>query len=567
MATLPELVALPPAELRALKRQILREQEEEELRQTRENAEAIRARCAASFAEFVKEAWHVIEPGTELKWNWHLQAMCDHLQAISEGRLTPWLIINVPPGSSKSTIVAVLWQAWEWGPCGKRHLRYVSTSFEEENVKRDTRKTRDLVQSGWYRALWPEVLCDNGKLVRAGETSFANKDTGSREGVPFVSITGKRGDRVVIDDPHSLKGVESETERNNTIRRFMEGGLNRTNDAMTSALVVVMQRLHENDLTGALLAADLGFVHLMIPMEFEVARRCSTALIVDGLNERGEKVRRNWTDPRSYEGQLMDPVRFPREAVERQKKAGVYGWAGQYQQRPAPRDGGLFKIPEDWAKPASEGGMLVEFCPSGGETVSGWDFAGSKRKTSPYSVRVKMSRLPDGSIYVRDVRRKRTTPAELEAMCSETAIDDGLTVLQDAPQDPGQAGKAQKWRLAEIWEGFLFRITPETGDKETRAGPFAAQVEVGKVFLVRGDWNAAYIEELRNFPTGTYKDQVDGSSRAYAALVGKPATHESAAPQVIDLSKAAANDPRERLKVRSTPAATRAAQVEAWGAG
>lgn len=556
----PDILNASPAELRALRAQILREKHEADIQRTRDNAEAIRERCQ-TFAGFVREAWPTIEPGTPLRWNWHLDAMCAHLEAISRGTLSPWLIINVPPGSSKSTIVSVLWQAWEWGPLGRRHLRYVSTSFEEENVKRDTRKCRDLIKSDWYRELWPEVA-----LTRAGETSFANGDTGSREGVAFASITGKRGDRVVIDDPHSLKGAESETERNSTIRLFMEGGLNRTNDAMTSAMVIVMQRLHENDLTGALLAADLGFVHLMIPMEFEVARRCSTPLIVDGTNERGEKVKRNWTDPRTYEGQLMDPVRFPREAVDRQQKAGVYAWAGQYQQRPAPRDGGLFKVPEDWAKPASEGGMLVDIAPPG-ETVSGWDFAGSKGKKSPYSVRVKLRRARDGSVYVLHVARKRTTPGELETMVEETAAEDGIGVLQDMPQDPGQAGKAQKWRLAELLEGFVFRITPETGDKETRALPLAAQVEAGKLFLVRGDWNAAYIEELRNFPTGTYKDQVDASSRAYAGLVrDRPRESANAAPEVLDLSRPDPGDPRARLRARSSPASTRAAQLDAWSA-
>ncbi len=558
MAGIPDLLSLQVAELKALKAQILQEDAEKALAETVRDSDAIRERCQ-NFAEFVKAAWHVIEPGTTLRWNWHLQAMCDHLQAISEGRLTPWLIINVPPGSSKSTIVSVLWQAWEWGPRGRPDLRYVSTSFELDNVKRDTRKTRDLIRSPWFQALWPETA-----LTRAGETSFANASTGSREGVAFRSITGKRGDRVVIDDPHSLQGAESEAERTKAVRTFMEGGLNRTNDALASAMVIVMQRLHESDLTGAVLAADLGFIHLRIPMEFETETRCVTPLKVDGLDEKGRKVSRNWADPRSYENELMDPVRFPREAVERQKKAGIYGWAGQYQQRPAPREGGLFRVPEDWALSKDEGGWLVNTAPEG-ETVAGWDFAGSKRKTSPYSVRVKMTRAADGNIYIRHIARRRTSPAELEAMVIDTATDDGVYVLQDMPQDPGQAGKAQKDRFANLLEGFRFRITPETGDKEFRAQPFAAQVEVGKVFLVRGDWNAAFVEELRGFPTGTYKDQVDACSRAYAALLKTRRAIVNAAPEVVDRGKPDPSDPRERLAARSSPAATRNAQIDAWG--
>lgn len=534
--------------------------------------EGTRKRCQ-SFYEFVEAAWPVIEPGTELVKNWHLEAMCSHLQAISEGRLSPWLIINVPPGSSKSTIVAVLWQAWEWGPCGKRHLRFVSTSFEEGNVKRDTRKCRDLILSHWYQTLWPEV-----QMVRAGETSFANSDTGTREGVAFGAITGKRGDRVVIDDPHSLKGAESETERNNTIRLFLEGGLNRTNDALKSAMVVVMQRLHENDLTGALLAKDLGFIHLMIPMEFEVERRCSTPLRVQVEVEdkvgkptigpgKPKLVWKNWTDPRHGDGDLMDVNRFPKEAVERQQKAGEYSWAGQYQQRPAPREGGLFKIPEDWALSAEEGGMVVDACPGEGQTVSGWDFAGSTRKTSPYSVRVKMTRLVDGRIFIRHVDRRRTSPAAMFQMVRDLIVEDGPGAFQDMPQDPGQAGKSQKWELATLLEGLEFRITPETGDKETRALPFAAQVEVGKVFLVRGEWNAAYVDELRTFPAGSYKDQVDASSRAYAGLLSRKPIEIGGAPEVRDLRSPQSDDPRARLQTRSSPQSTRDAQLTAWDNG
>lgn len=521
MATSPEALTSPPQltdlssqDLRALKAQLISDIQAEELERTRQDAEAIRARCE-TFAGFVKEAWPIIEPGTPLRWNWHLQAMCDHLEAVSRGTLSPWGIINVPPGSSKSTIVSVLWQAYEWGPLGKRHLRYVSTSFEEGNVTRDTRKTRDLVKSGWFQMLWPEV-----ELTRLGETSFANSDTGSREGVAFASVTGKRGDRVIIDDPHSLKGAESETERNNTVRLFLEGGLNRSNDAMTSAMIIVMQRLHQDDLTGALLARDLGFWHLMIPMEFEVARRCSTPL--------------GWTDPRSYEGELMDPGRFPKEAADRQKQAGEYSWNGQYQQRPAPREGGLFKISDDWALPRSEGGMIVETVPPGGRTVAGWDFAGSKRKTSPYTVRAKITRV-GGDYFIRHVARKRTDPTELDRMVEDVVADDGYSTYQSLPQDPGQAGKAQKWQLADKLAGFVFEITPETGDKETRAEPFAAQWGAGRVFLCRGPWNAEYIEELRNFPAGTYKDQVDASSRAFAALVRPdPGSGENAGPEIVD---------------------------------
>lgn len=507
-----------PLSVEAYRAEVARRKEREMLDEAADHAAEIHERCQ-SFAEFVKMAWQVLEPHTPLRWNWHMQAMCDHLEGISRGRLKSRLIINVPPGSSKSTIVTVMWQAWEWGPLGRRHLRYVSTSYDLVNVKRDTGKTLDLIQSRWFRKLWPDV-----DLKTAGIMSFSNYDTGSRLGVAFRSVTGKRGDRLIVDDPHSVLGAESDTERDKWTTMFIEGGLNRTNDWETSAIVVVMQRLHENDLTGVLLAREYGFVHLMIPMEFEPARRCETPLQVPDPDRPGRT--RNWRDPRTEDGELMDPVRVPEAAVEELKKSGEYMWAGQYQQRPAPREGGLFKV---------ELIDIVDRVPPGGETCAGWDLAGSKRKKSPYTARVLMTRV-GGDLYIRHVDRRRGSPTDTERMLEEVSVEDRNQIANvriSVPQDPGFGGKAFKWRVSEILIGFNYVCTPETGDKVTRAEPFAAQVGAERVHLLRGDWNAEYLDELRNFPGGAIKDQVDASSRAFMELVGNVAAPLNAAPEEV----------------------------------
>lgn len=481
--------------LEAIRAEKERRRTEAERRRLREDRDAIKARCS-TLAGFVKEAWHVLEPTNPLKWSWHLDAMCAHLEAISFGQMEPRLIINVPPGSSKSMIVSVLWQAWEWGPLGKASLRFLTTSFEEENVKRDTRKTRDLIRSEWFRALWPEVV-----LTRAGETSFASSATGTREGVPFASITGKRGDRFVIDDPHSLDGAESEADRTKATRRFLEGGLNRVNDQTASAIVVVMQRLHEADLSGVLLSRQLGFVHLLIPMEFEPARRCVTPI--------------GWQDPRTYDGELMDPVRMPREAVDRLKSVSDYSWAGQYQQRPVPREGGLFK--RHWFE-----GKIIKAAPAGTVWWRHWDLAASTKKTSARTAGVKMGRTPDGKFIVAHVIKTHAEGAQVRSLIKSTAEIDGYEVGISLPQDPGQAGKVQKSDFIAQLAGWNVRAEPETGDKFTRAEPFAAQCEGGNVYLVEGEWNSDYLDELCLFPGGTWKDQVDASSGAFGRLV-KPA--------------------------------------------
>jgi hypothetical protein len=158
---------------------------------------------------------------------------------------------------------------------------------------------RDLVSSEWYQSLWPVPLS------RVAEMSFENSAHGFREAKPFASLTGGRGDRVIIDDPHSTETAESETERTRTTRIFRESVPSRMIDPKASAIVIIMQRLHENDVTGQALALKLGYVHLMLPMEFEPERRC---ILPTGFE-----------DPRTEDGELLFPERFPRSVVERDK--------------------------------------------------------------------------------------------------------------------------------------------------------------------------------------------------------------------------------------------------------
>ena len=202
-----EVLALLERKAERVRQREAEERREAERRRIERDFYAIRERCE-SLAGFVREAWPILEPNTPLVWNWHLDALCLHLEAVTDGRINR-LAINVPPGSSKSIIVSVLWPSWEWGPKGLRSMRYLTTSFAEDSVKRDTRKHRDLTLSEWYRSLWPEVV-----LVRTGEMSFANRDNRLREPdretrrslqhrrPPFDQDSGKRhragGDRPAV---------------------------------------------------------------------------------------------------------------------------------------------------------------------------------------------------------------------------------------------------------------------------------------------------------------------------------------------------------------------------------
>ncbi len=480
-----------PGDLRAILDQIDRNVADEELRRTRENADAIRFRCR-TFTGFVKEAWRVLEPSQPYVHNWHVDAIAEHLTAVTDGQITR-LATNISPGSSKSLLTSVLWPAWEWGPRGLRSYRYLATAFNDGPVKRDTRKCRDLILSDWYQELWPSV-----HLVRTGETSFANSDTGTREGIAFGSLTSQRGNRLIIDDPHSTETAESDAERLKTTRRFREGATNRLNDQSRDAIIVIMQRLHMDDISGVIDQLGMGYERLIIPMEYERARHCVTSI--------------GWSDPRKNDGDLMDPVRFPRETIENLKRdMGQYAWAGQYAQRPAPREGGMF--PVDLI-------TTVESAPAGGVECRGWDIAGSTKKTSPFTAGARIKIMPNRDVYILHVVRDRLKIGAAEDLIVNTATDDGLFIKQSIPQDPGSAGLSQKNQLAGRLAGLQFHFSPETGAKEDRAIPIASQVQAGKVYMVRGPWNSALIEELRNFPSGSFKDQVDALSRAYSELIG-----------------------------------------------
>jgi len=455
------------------------------------DAERIRARCQ-TLAGFVREAWHILEPRAKYRHNWHIDAICAHLEAVTDGRINR-LLINVPPGSSKSLLVSVMWQAWEWGPRGLSSMRYLTTSFNDGPVKRDTRKCRDLMLSDWYRSLWPEV-----ELNRTGETSFSNTATGTREGVAFGSLTSQRGDRLVIDDPHSTETAESPADRLATTRKFREGAQNRLNDQEASAIVVIMQRLHEEDVSGVIAEIGMEYVHLMLPMEFDPERACSTEI--------------GFSDPRTFDGELLDPVRFPQEAVDKLKRdMGSYAYAGQYQQRPTPRSGGMFQRGDF---------EVVEAIPAGAKRVRAWDFAASKDKPGKqpdWTVGLEMAYI-NGIFYVEDVDRGRWSPNEVNIKLKNHASQDGVDVTVRMPQDPGAAGKADAETKVKLLAGHSIKVVSPTGDKSTRARPASAQAEAGNIKLLRGEWNTVFLDELCTFPNGQFDDQVDAFADALNEL-------------------------------------------------
>jgi predicted phage terminase large subunit-like protein len=454
--------------------------------------------CAGSLAAFARLAWPVLEPATPLKWGWALDAICDHLEAVSSGDLKR-VLINVPPGSMKSLLTGVLFPAWEWGPRARPALRYIGTAHKQDLAVRDNMKCRRLIQSKWYQRLWPIILTGD----QNAKTKFENDATGFREAMAFTSMTGSRGDRIILDDPHSVDDANSVAKLDADILTFREALPSRVNND-DSAIIIIMQRLHERDVSA--IACELGYEHLMIPMRYEPERARTTSI--------------GWSDPRSKAGELMFPDRFPeRQVDELERTLGAYATAGQLQQRPAPREGGLFK--PSWFTPIAA--MPVDIH----RTVRGWDLAATAKTTSndpDWTAGVLMSRTRDGLFIIHGCRRFQGSPMEVEHSLLQQSAADGNRVTVRLAQDPGAAGKAHVDGLVRKLAGFPVKIERPTGDKATRAAPLASQAEAGNVrILVTGDpvrdaWVQPFLDEFALFPAGAHDDQVDAAADAFNEL-------------------------------------------------
>ena len=488
-----------------------------------------------SLFEFCKQAWHVLHPGTPFTDGWAVATVAEHLQAVTEGDIQR-LLINIPPGCTKSMLTNVMWPAWEWGPRGIPHMQYINSSYGESLASRDMMYCRDLISSEWYQERWPIEWKDDDR----GKTKFSNTERGFRYATGVGgNVMGWRGQRFIVDDPHNTKSAESDAERQTACSWFTEATPTRFTDPKHPVYVIIMQRLHVGDISGVVIEKLLekqNWTHLCLPMEFEEKYRCYSVVRPPWGGEpvRMSKVKNDedpvfrWVpddegelvyaqDPRTEEGELLWPERHDAASVRDLKvqlmvAGGDYAVAGQLQQRPVPREGGMFK--------RDAAGFCDE--PAKGVTIRGWDLAATKDKDgkgkktrAAYTVGVKMTLGYDGSITIDDVVRIRGDADEVHRLLLATAERDGHSVPQSIPQDPGQAGKAQVLAMSKLLHGFDVRFSLESGDKETRATPLAAQWNASNIKLVRAEWNDTFLAEIGLFPGSQFRDQVDAASRSY----------------------------------------------------
>jgi predicted phage terminase large subunit-like protein len=471
-----------------------------------------REACKRSLSYFIKRAWHVIEPAQPYVPGKPIDAIAEHLEAITSKQINR-LYIACPPGCMKSLMVSVFFGAWEWGPLEMASNRYVCASHSLPLAIRDSVRARRLITSDWYQALWGhhvKLTNDQNDKIKYETTA-----TGFRQSCAFTGLTGARGDRVLLDDPMSVDDAASEAKRANITQTFLEAVPTRLNNPIDSAIALIAQRLHDKDLIGVAEAKNLGYEGLVLPMEFERDRCCVTSI--------------GFKDWRTEEGELLFPERFPRHVVDRDKiPLGSFGVASQFQQRPVPREGGMFQ--RAWFE-------IVNDAPVGIQWVRGWDLAATvatQGRDPAYTAGVKIGLAPNGVWYIGHVARGQLSAGKVENLIVNTASQDGYGTEVSLPQDPGQAGKAQISYLVSKLAGYKVHWSTESGSKEKRAEPVASQAEAGNIKIISGPWNEAFLNEVELFPNGSHVDQVDGMSRAFSRLVKPTVNDEFAAPMLIN---------------------------------
>jgi predicted phage terminase large subunit-like protein len=411
----------------------------------------------------VRLAWPLVEPGTQFVDNWHIGLICEYLQAVSNLQIHN-LIINVPPRHMKSLLVSVFWPTWSW--IRTPELRWLTGSYAEPLAVRDALKSRRILQSAWYRAAFGHIF----KLTpdQNAKNRYENDKTGYRLAFSFnAAVTGEGADILVVDDPLKAQDADSPLMRERVNQIYDTTLTTRANDPRLARRVIIMQRLHQDDLTGHLLDKLSGpgaaphYDHLCLPTEYEPQRYFSSL----GLS-----------DPRNQPGELLWPARFgPAENAAAKLDLGARAYAGQHAQRPAPASGSIYQV--EWWQGRNR-------CnPHGSNVIArwlSWDTAFKDSEQNDTSALTVWELLGDYRIFLRHASWQRLQFPQLASAITAEArrwmeddklrgilIEDkasGISVLQTLRQgappeiaallkafSPGQVSKAARARQASLW--------------------------------------------------------------------------------------------------------------------
>ena len=450
-----------------------------------------------SLADFTEASWPTIEPGVAYKDNWHIQAISEHLQAVVEGKIKR-LIINVPPRHMKSISVAVCLPAWTWTKQPDKKFLYAS--YASSLSIRDSVKCRRLIDSDWYKAHFGnmfELTSDQNAKQR-----FENNKTGSRISTSVGgSLTGEGGDIICLDDVHNMVEAESATVREGVLEWWDQAMQTRLNDPKTGAFIIIMQRVHEKDLTGHILANQLEgeWDHLCLPARYEIGHPTPISSSL------------GFTDPRTQEGELLWPDRIDEDTLSTlERSLGTYAAAGQLQQRPMPKGGGILKA--EWWVPWENADLPdVEY------VLQSWDTAFSTKEKSSYSARTTWGVFKHKGMtcaIVLEMWYDRVSYPELRKIAQDAYYDYEPDAVLIEKKASGQS-LLQDLRIAGI---PVIEYSPDR-DKEARAHASSALLEDGRIYYPSDKkWCKDLIDICASFPATDNDDIVDTCTQAWLRL-------------------------------------------------
>ena len=473
-----------------------------------------------SLHHFLRWSWTILD-AQDFVDNWHIRYLCQELEKVAYrvGNRMPKehdLLINVPPGSTKTRLISVVfpvwcWTKWPW-------MKFITASYSGALALESAEASRDIIKSDEFQKVYPEILIKPDKDTKTNyRIAIREKNTVGNyrgHGVPALSyggfrfstsvggtLTGMHGDINIWDDPLNPQQSTSDLQLA-TANDWIDTTLpTRKTNKDNSVTIGIMQRLHDNDPTAHLLRKQKdNLKHICLPGE---------------LHSYREQVKPAGL-ARYYINGLFDQNRLSQKVLnELAKDLGPYGYAGQIGQAPAPAGGGTFKVDRFQMVNATDinPNDIVK-------TVRFWDKAATKN-AGAFTAGVKMSRLRNNKIVLWDVKRGQWSSEIREKIIRSTAEADGVKTEIAVEQEPGSGGKESAENTIRNLLGFIVQADRPSGDKSERADPFSVQVNNGNVLMVQGEWNKDYKDELALFPNSRFKDQTDASSGGFNYLVTK----------------------------------------------
>lgn len=492
-----------------------------------------------SLYKYAEAAWRLVEPKTNFKHNWHLGAISEHLQAVTAGEIRN-IVINMPPRHCKSLLACVFWPSWMWTRLP--HLRFLFSSYSEGLALRDATRARELIASQWYQDRWGGQFAM--KPGQDTKSRYVNDQGGHRITTSVGGRgTGEGGDILVVDDPHKINEIESDSIREQVIDWWDQVMGTRGNDPQTVRRVIIMQRLSEVDLSGHVLCQDLGYDHLCLPCHHDPDRivysfppETSPAKMRETSPDlifptRLQLAKPHLRDPRTEKDELLWPAHFGEPEVQALKTTlGPWGAASQLDQKPTPKGSGALNrgnfryftetvdvvdgVPVRYFLLLQPDGKRKRVRADDCRWFQTIDTAmGEAQENDPTAVGT-FCQTPDNELLVYEVEAERVSVPKQLGFILARRLRYPQLLYQAVESKASGIGILQSGKL----QGTPFRELKADADKMTRAAPVATMYENGMVYHHAGaDWLMEFENQVTKFPKGRHDDMVD--VLAYAGIL------------------------------------------------